>query len=190
MPVVPETELERRIVSDPDWQEGAAWGDPRPGHPEGAVSAHIEEVLRNIDAIAVDHDDRERLRLVAIVHDTFKHRVEHGRPRTGEDHHAMIARRFAERYIDDSDLLDVIELHDEAYNAWVKGERGRDWPAAAARARRLIDRLGPSLGLYVRFFRADNATGSKNRMPLQWFERVIDWYPQSASPDPCPPHGR
>jgi hypothetical protein len=32
---------------------------------------------------------------------------------TGENHHAMIARRFAERYVDDPKLLDVIELHDE-----------------------------------------------------------------------------
>jgi hypothetical protein len=47
--IAPETELETRIVSDPEWQEGAAWGQPRPGHPEGVVGAHIEEVLRNVD---------------------------------------------------------------------------------------------------------------------------------------------
>ena len=42
--IVPETELETLIVSDPEWQEGAAWGDPRPNHPEGEVSTHIEEL--------------------------------------------------------------------------------------------------------------------------------------------------
>jgi len=27
--VVPETGLERQITADPEWQEGAAWGEPR-----------------------------------------------------------------------------------------------------------------------------------------------------------------
>jgi len=98
--LIPKTELERRIVADPEWQEGAAWGDPRPGHPEGAVAAHIEEVLSNVDDVAVDERDRERLRLVALIHDTFKYRVVRGQTRTGGNHHAMIARGFAERYVD------------------------------------------------------------------------------------------
>jgi hypothetical protein len=95
----------------------------------------------------------------------------------------MIARRFAERYIDDRELLDVIELHDEAYNSWVKGERGDNWPTAVERARALIDRLGASLDFYLRFYRADNATGSKNQAPLRWFESVIEWHPGSPVPE-------
>ena len=161
------------MVYDEEWIEGAAWGDPRPGHPEGIVAVHVAEVLGNIDAVATDDEDRRRLRFVALTHDTFKHRVDRDRPRTGENHHAMIARRFAEKYTDDQELLDVIELHDEAYNSWVKGDRGRTWDAAEQRARRLVDRLGDSLGFYVRFYRADNATGSKSRKPLVWFEQLV-----------------
>ena len=170
--IVAETELESRIVSDPEWREGATWDDPRPSHPEGEVSAHIEEVLRNVDDEAVDATDRERLRLVALTHDTFKHRVDRNQSPTGENHHAMIARRFAERYVDDAQLLDVIELHDEAFNSWVKGERGGKWDAAEARARRLLDRLGDSRDFYIRFYRADNRTGSKDQAPLEWFESL------------------
>jgi hypothetical protein len=170
--IVPETELESRIVHDPEWQEGAAWGDPRPSHPEGEVSVHIEEVLRNVDDEAVDAADRERLRLVALIHDTFKHRVDRSQPVGGENHHAMVARRFAERFVDDPELLDVIELHDEAFNAWVKGERGGKWDAAEARARRLLNRLGDSRDFYLRFYRADNRTGSKDQAPLEWFESL------------------
>jgi hypothetical protein len=171
--VEPETELERRVVADPEWEEGAAWGDPRPGHPEGSVLAHIEEVLVNVDDVALDRVDRQRLRFVALTHDTFKHRVDRTRPRVGENHHAMIARQFASRFSDDVELLDVIELHDEAYNAWVKGDRGGKWDAAEARAGRLLDRLGPSADFYVRFYRADNRTGSKNQAPLHWFEGLL-----------------
>lgn len=170
--IVPETELETRIVGDPEWREGATWGEPRPSHPEGEVSFHIEEVLRNVDDEAVDATDRERLRLVALTHDTFKHRVDRDQPLTGENHHAMIARRFAERFVDDPALLDVIELHDEAFNSWVKGERGGKWDAAEARAMRLLDRLGDSRDFYIRFYRADNRTGSKDQAPLEWFENL------------------
>lgn len=172
MPVVPETELERRVVSDLEWQEGAAWDEPRRGHPEGSVAAHIEEVLANVDDVALDADDRDRLRFVALVHDTLKHRVDRSRPRVGDNHHAVIARRFAERYTDDVELLELIELHDEAYNAWVKGHRRGKWDAAEARAKRLLDRLGPSRALYLRFYRADNRTGTKDPEPLQWFEQL------------------
>ena len=129
-------------------------------------------MLANVDRVAIDAVDRERLRLVALVHDTFKNRVDERRPRTGENHHATIARRFTERYVDDPELLDVIELHDEAYNAWVAGERRGKWEAAEARAERLIERLDSSLGFYLRFYRADNATGSKSRAPLDWFEQL------------------
>jgi HD domain len=170
--ITPANDTERRILADPDWQSGVAWGDPRPGHPEGRVGVHVEQVLANVERVAVDESDRERLRFVALIHDTFKHQVDRNRPREGENHHAMIARRFAERYTSDAELLDVIELHDEAFNAWVKGDRGGNWDAAEARARRLRERLGASTGFYLRFYRADNETGSKDQTPLHWFERV------------------
>ena len=32
-----ETELERRLLADPELRAGLAWGEPRWGHPEGAV---------------------------------------------------------------------------------------------------------------------------------------------------------
>ena len=57
----PESELEARIVSDPEWVEGASWGEPRSGHPEGSVAAHVAEVLANVEEVALDSTDRERL---------------------------------------------------------------------------------------------------------------------------------
>jgi hypothetical protein len=63
LPFSAENQLEAEIIADPAWQEGARWGEPRPGHPEGSV-----------------------------------------------------ARRFAEGYVGGPELLNVIELDDEAYN--------------------------------------------------------------------------
>jgi hypothetical protein len=174
MSVAPETDLERAIVTSPDWIEGASWGQPRPGHPEGGVAAHIRDVLANVDAVAVDAADRAQLRVIALVHDTFKNKVDRSQPRTGENHHGTIARRFAERYLTDGAVLDVIELHDEAFNAWGKGERSGKWDAAEERASRLIERLGSNLPLYLRFYRADNETGSKDQTPLVWFESLVE----------------
>lgn len=168
----PETGLESLIAADPDWIEGARWGRPRPGHPEGKVLLHILNVLELVDQVALDADDRERLRLVAILHDTFKHQVDTSRPRSGPNHHGAIARAFAERYLDDHELLEVIELHDEAYNAWGAGDRRDDWGKAHFRAERLIERLGASLPFYLRFYKCDNGTDGKDRAPYEWFANL------------------
>jgi hypothetical protein len=170
--LLPENDVERKMLEDPRWQDGAAWGSVRPGHPEGTVLAHIEEVLANIDLQDHEPRSRSRLRFIALVHDTFKREVDPQRPRSGDNHHALIARRFAERYTDDPDLLDVIELHDEAYNAWASGHRSQDWAKAGTRAERLLDRLGARLPLYLDFYRADNAAGDKSPEPLDWFHKL------------------
>jgi hypothetical protein len=182
--ISPETELERQITTDPEWIEGAAWGSPRPGHPEGKVATHIADVLQNVDRVARNPDEREKLRLIALVHDTFKHRVDPTRPRSGPNNHAVIARRFAERYISDTDVLDVIELHDEAFNAWAQGARGNDWDVARRRTERLVERLGPRLDLYRSFYRADNETGSKAQEPLLWFDNHLVSRPPAVT-QPC-----
>jgi hypothetical protein len=164
-----ETALERAICADPRWRAGVMWGEPRSGHPEGAVIAHVADVLANVDRVAQDAADREQLRVAALVHDAFKSEVDRSQPKAGENHHAMRARRFAEGYVDDADLLDVIELHDDAYLAWRHGSRSGDWSEAERRARVLRDRLGDRLDLYMRFYRADNETEGKTDEHRIWF---------------------
>ncbi len=168
--VQPETDLERRICADPAWVAGSLWGAPRSGHPEGTVALHVRDVLANVDRIAPPRDpDRERLRLIAIVHDSFKGDVDRSRPKTGENQHGRRARGFAERYTDDSAVLDVIELHDDAYLAWRDGDRSGDWQTAVGQARELLDRLGPNLPLYMRFYQADNEVEGKDTEHRVWF---------------------
>jgi RimJ/RimL family protein N-acetyltransferase len=176
--VHPETPLERAICADPAWRAGVAWGEPRPGHPEGTVLAHVGDVLANVDRVALDPADRERLRLAALVHDACKGDVDRSLPKTGENHHAMRARRFAERLVADPDLLDVIDLHDDAYLAWRHGRRSGDWDEAERRARVLIARLdegsGARFGLYMRFYQADNETDGKTDEHRHWFAGLRD----------------
>jgi len=172
LPFSLESGLERRIARDPVWLEGVEWGRPRHGHPEGAVKGHIAAVLDNVDGFYQDSPWRKQLRLIALIHDTFKHEVDMDRPRTGENHHAVRARRFAEQYVDDPAVLDVIELHDEAFNAWQLGSRDGKWDKAEARAGRLVERLGDTLTLYLNFYRCDNTTEGKEPDCLEWFRKL------------------
>ena len=174
LPFALENDLEKRIAADPAWREGADWGRPRPGHPEGTVKAHIATVLDNVDRFYGDNVDRDKLRLIALIHDTFKYQVDTDRARTGENHHAMRARRFAEKYVDDVPVLEVIELHDEAYNAWQKGNRDNNWDRAHERAKALIDRLGETRPLYLAFYHCDNTIEGKQPDSLKWFEQLCE----------------
>jgi hypothetical protein len=168
-----ETDLERRIAQEPRWQLGLDWGRPRPGHPEGSIRLHIRAVLANVDAFFCDSTLRPQLRLITLVHDTFKHEVDPDKFRSGENHHGMIARRFAEPLIDDDAVLDVIELHDEAYNSWQKGARDKRWDRAEERAAALIQRLGPTRDLYVAFYRCDNSVEGKSSDCFRWFQQQL-----------------
>lgn len=172
LPFKTETDLERALCADPDWRTGAAWGTPRPGHPEGSVANHVADVLAAVERVATSPDERRKLRLVAIVHDAMKHRVERDRPATGDNHHAMRARRFAEAFLQEPDVLDVIELHDEAYNAWRAASNGRE-KRARERLDALLARLGSALPLYRRFYAADNSSAGKSAEPFAWFEQEL-----------------
>jgi hypothetical protein len=173
LPFTTETDLEAQICADPEWQEGAAWGKPRKGHPEGRIADHIAQVLANIDREKLSPDERRSLRLIALIHDAFKYRVDTSKTAMGENHHGMIARHFAERYLTDPVILDIIQWHDAAYHCWQYGRHRGDWAQAEAYAVQLAQQLGPALPLYIHFFRADNATGDKDPAPVAWFEEFL-----------------
>jgi HD domain-containing protein len=173
----PENELERRITEDPELLEGLAWGKPRRAHPEGTIGAHVADLLAKLDAEGVTGEERELLRFLALVHDSFKNKVQEWRPRTGENHHAMRARRFAERYTDDERLLSTIELHDRPYGIWRKwGRTGRlDQGALKTLLQRIVD---PEL--FIRFVELDGSTEGKNPEPVRWFKDELRRFRDAA----------
>jgi hypothetical protein len=174
---VPETELERAIAADPVLQEGLAWGKPRRGHPEGTVGAHVADLLETIERWGETGRRREELRFIALVHDSLKYEVQTWRPRTGENHHATRARRFAERYTGDERLLAAIEQHDRPYNIW------RKWRRRGRKSRRggrmdenafdeMVERI-PDLDLFVRFVELDGSTEGKTDEPIHWLKAEL-----------------
>jgi hypothetical protein len=174
LPFEMETDLEREIARQTRWQAGVEWGRPRHGHPEGTVKFHIAAVLANIERWYADDPYRRELRLIALVHDAFKGEVNIDEPRTGENHHGLRARRFAEDFIHDTNILDVIELHDHAYNAWQRGSLVGNWNAAERRAAALLSRLGDATDLYSRFYHCDNETEGKDQECFLWFREFVE----------------
>ena len=190
LPFTLETPLERAIAADPIWQRGIAWGWPRPGHAEGKVIYHIADVLANVERYALSADDRRDLRLITLLHDSLKYRVDPERPRSGENHHAERARRFAQRYITDQRVLTIIELHDEGIHLWNRWRHTNDAKQIEVRLDTLLEQLGEYWLLFVEFFRCDNDTPSKNPEPVRWFEEMLRRRGYSVPPFPSSEDGR
>lgn len=163
-----------RIAEQLDWLEGLEYGRPRHGHPEGQIKFHIAAVLDNVACYYSDSPHRTQLRLIALIHDTFKFLVDRDKPRCGENHHGMIARQFAEAFIDDEAVLEVIETHDEAFNSWQCGNRDGRWDKAERRATALVERLGENISLYLAFYRCDNSTEGKQQDCFEWFDEFVE----------------
>ena len=171
----PENDIERLLLKQPEFIKGLDWGIPRYGHPEGKVLYHVAEVLENINLLnSLSPLFRKRLRLITFVHDTFKYDDDKNRPRDWTRHHAVLARNFLSNFTDDRAILDVTELHDEAFYAWRSIYLANTVTKGEARFQQLQNRLGDNLQLFYLFFRCDTQTGDKIQTPLKWFEESVE----------------
>jgi hypothetical protein len=153
-----ESELERRIVTDPALLRGLAWKVNHPGHPESRVGLHVASILARITAAGRRRAD---LRFIALVHDSFKHEVDPAAGYSLDNDHAVLAARFARRYTSDRRILDAIELHDEAYWIWHQSS-----PGVAALLARVAD-----APLLVDFIQLDASTEGKDPNFLWWLRQ-------------------
>lgn len=167
----PENDLERTAASDPELVRGLEWGVARSGHPEGTVARHVADLLRTIDQWEEHGSRRSELRLLALIHDALKYRVDRSRPRTGDNHHAMRARRFAERHLQDERLLSVIEHHDRPYQLWRRLNRTGQLQEEAFQA---MLEVVPDPELFLRFVELDGSTAGKNAEPIRWFRAELE----------------
>ena len=167
----PESPREQALARDPELLAGWAWGQPRRGHPEGRVGAHVGHLLETIDAWGEPEPLRSELRFLALVHDSLKNRVRNTLPKAGENHHAMRARRFAERYTSDERLLTTIELHDRPYSLWRRMRRtGRAQDEALDE---MLTRI-PDPRLFLRFVELDGSTEGKRPEPVEWLRDALE----------------
>jgi len=156
------------IRRDPRYQRNLAWGRPRKGHPEGTIAAHIAELERNLEQLRPKLSDEEaaKLRLLIHVHDTFKPDAVDGVAIRDPRGHASLARAFLAEFCgDDSELLEMVQWHDEAYALFLKA-RGRALPDE-----KRWDALKRAIGnwdVFLAFLLIDGSTKGKSREPLTW----------------------
>jgi hypothetical protein len=81
--ILPKTESEKEIISNNDFLKGMAFGLPRKGHPEGQVIFHIIQVLENVNKYSTS-EDQIKLRLIALIHDSFKYKCDFTKPKKQE----------------------------------------------------------------------------------------------------------
>jgi hypothetical protein len=166
----PETDLERALTDDREVREGLAWGQPRKGHPEGSVGTHVGHLIERLDEGQEDAEQRRLLRVISLLHDSFKYRVQEWRPKVRGNHHASRAAQFAKRYTDDRRILAIVEHHDRPYNIWRKMQRtGR---LDEHRFERML-RDVPDIPLFLRFVELDGSTEGKNPEPIEWFREEL-----------------
>jgi hypothetical protein len=174
----PETALEGALLADRRLRAGLAWGSPRLGHPEGSVARHVAAILGCID----DRDPlRADLRLLALVHDAFKGELDPAAGWSPANDHAVLARRFAERFTSDERLLATLELHDEPYWLWRTQADDATFDAT-------LERI-PDVALFVRFVELDASTEGKDVSFLWWFRRELGRrgaLPEAAVDAPLP----
>ena len=160
------------ILRDARYQKNLNWGDARPGHPEGTVRAHIEELERNLEALRPRLTDTDywRLKLLIHTHDTFKGEAEPGSAITDPKSHASLAREFLTHYCADADLLAMVQYHDEPFALWRQVEAKGKY-----NQQRFADLLKniKDWNLFLAFNLIDGCTEGKSREPLRWLFQTI-----------------
>ena len=174
--LLPENSLEKKLLTIPEFRLGLEWGEPRFGHPEGLVGLHVREVLDNIERIPnIDAELREKLRIIAFAHDTFKYLEDKRRPRDWSKHHGALAKKFLSKYTNDQEILTILETHDDAYYAWNTERKTIQLNlfSEQKRLKDLLETIGDSIQLYYLFFKCDTQTGDKTQASLKWFEQQV-----------------
>ena len=156
-----------QIIDDDRYQQNLDWGEPRKGHPEGSVRAHIEEIEFNLEALRekLSECDYWKLKVLIHTHDTFKAESKKGVSILHPHSHASLARQFLAEFCDDADLLAMVQYHDEPFALWrqqsFKGEYNQQ------RFDSLLDNIS-DWNLFLAFNIIDGCTAGKSRDPLHW----------------------
>lgn len=162
----------QRIAADPRYTQGLDWGEPRPGHPEGTIRAHIAALEANLESLSAKLSDSEywKLKLLIHTHDLFKGESDHGVSILDLNSHASLARAFLSSYCTDADLLAMVQFHDEPFALYLqarsKGKYNQDRFDALLHA---ID----DWNVFLAFNIIDGCASGKSRKSLHWLFHEI-----------------
>ncbi len=160
------------IQADARYQDNLDWGKPREGHPEGTVRAHIAEIESNLKSLShkLTRLEQDQLRVLIHTHDTFKANAKQGVPILDPRSHASLARAFLAEFIDDEELLAIVQFHDEPFALWnqVRSKGSHNAERFATLHRNIRD-----WNLFLALIIIDGCTEGKSGEPVRWlFEQV------------------
>ena len=161
------------LTRDERYLANLDWGQPRRGHPEGSVRAHIAELERNLRHFRprLSDDDYWKLRILIHTHDTFKGEALSGVAIAHPRSHASLARALLAEFCDDEDLLTMVQLHDEPFALW--NQQQHRVSIDAARFERLLKAIR-DWNLFSAFLLIDGCTAGKDRASLRWFFSEVE----------------
>lgn len=166
-------DIVEKIMNDPRYQRNIEYGEPRSGHPEGKIRFHIAELEENLQELAAQGITKEeywKLKFLIHVHDTFKAESVPDSPILSPDSHASLARKFASEFIDDDDLLNMLQLHDVNYALWKQFVTTGSYDLNSFQS--LLNSVR-DWNLFMMFLIIDGSTEGKERSKLIWFLREV-----------------
>jgi hypothetical protein len=160
-----------KIKADPLYQKNIEYGEPRPGHPEGTVKNHISDLEANLEKLQRmgrihSEDDYWKLKFMIHVHDLFKAEAEKHTPTLHPRNHASLARGYASQFTNDTDLLNMIQYHDENYKLWKEYLKNNQYDNE--RFENLLQTI-KDWDLFLLFIIIDGCTKGKDYAKLDWF---------------------
>ncbi len=168
-------DIVQRVLADPRYLENTEYGKPRSGHPEGKVKFHIAELEEILERFAprISEEQYWKLNFLIHVHDTFKAKAIPNSRIENLNSHASLARNFAAEFIDDIDLLNMIQFHDVNFSLWK--EYAVTGSCNSERLSRLLETI-VDWDFFLLFLIIDGSTKGKEPEKLKWFIREVRKY--------------
>ena len=170
-------QIVEKVIADPRYQKNIEYGEPRSGHPEGKVKYHIAELEENLEKLAAEDGISEeqvwKLKFLIHVHDTFKADAIPDTPILSPNSHASLAREFASEFIDDEDLLNMIQLHDVNFALW------KQFAATGSYDVQRFENLLATIqdwNLFLMFLIVDGSARGKDPDKIRWFVNEVQKY--------------
>lgn len=157
------------IQADTRYQRNVLYGEPRSGHPEGTIRAHIEDLEANLERLRPRLQrvtDYWKLKLLIHIHDTFKAEAEQDVPIRHPRSHASLARKYASQHLLDEDLVNMIQYHDVNYALWLQYAKSKSYNHKVFH--NLLDTI-KDWDLFLTFLIIDGCIKGKDPVKLGWF---------------------
>jgi hypothetical protein len=171
-------EIVEKILADPRYQRNIEYGEPRSGHPEGRIKFHIADLENNLERLSarsISSLSYWKLKFLIHVHDSFKGEVDPASPFSYQHNHEALAREYASQFINDIDLLNMLQYHDANYSLWKQLSKSGNYDLP--RFQNLLDTIH-DWELLLMFIIIDGYTKGKDPLKIEWLINEVTTPPR------------